>query len=454
MSDFMASGFPKKRFFIEMFTRDIYLEDCILDLVDNAIDGYLRNCGEKMNIEKLLWQKEMVKRTSKRKIEINWSSTQFSIKDNCGGISSDIARTDLFSMGHSKDYDKGVLGAYGIGLKRALFKIGDTISLSSFTMEEGIKVDLNVPEWAAKDSGRKGDWDIPVQAVGVPTAKFKGTTQIAIQDLRDSVSKLFSDANFQSSVVHRIGVTYSLFLKSDIAIYVNGQAVTPVDIPLGSSEDIQPSIETIPNAGGTTATIIVSVAAKKQWRESTAGWYILCNGRVVVFANKTELTGWGLPVGLPAFHSKFRGFIGLAIFESNDPLKLPWTTTKQGLHRESAAYQAVRQHMFALARPVISFLNSLYAGEAAPNEADERRIRDQTTQADLAGVVSKSRSEETKSTFRVTSGTQKKKSTTIRISFSVPKAERDRVMKSLRRGELPNSDIGKHVWQYYIDSEL
>ena len=34
-----AKAYPRKHFFFEMFTRDISLEDCILDLIDNSIDA-------------------------------------------------------------------------------------------------------------------------------------------------------------------------------------------------------------------------------------------------------------------------------------------------------------------------------------------------------------------------------------------------------------------------------
>ena len=38
----LANAFPKKTFFIQMFKKDISLEDSILDLVDNSIDGLVR----------------------------------------------------------------------------------------------------------------------------------------------------------------------------------------------------------------------------------------------------------------------------------------------------------------------------------------------------------------------------------------------------------------------------
>ena len=42
-----ASFKPTKRFFVEMLTRDIDLEDAILDLLDNCLDGVSRSSQSK-----------------------------------------------------------------------------------------------------------------------------------------------------------------------------------------------------------------------------------------------------------------------------------------------------------------------------------------------------------------------------------------------------------------------
>ncbi|WP_202949120.1 hypothetical protein [Halomonas sp. KM-1] len=36
---------PTKSFFVKMLTRDITLEDCILDLIDNSVDGAWKSEG-------------------------------------------------------------------------------------------------------------------------------------------------------------------------------------------------------------------------------------------------------------------------------------------------------------------------------------------------------------------------------------------------------------------------
>ncbi len=43
MNQDFANAYPRKNFFIQMFTKDIGLEDCILDLIDNSIDGLIRS---------------------------------------------------------------------------------------------------------------------------------------------------------------------------------------------------------------------------------------------------------------------------------------------------------------------------------------------------------------------------------------------------------------------------
>ena len=42
MNNNIIEGNPTKQFFIEMITRDISIEDAIMDLVDNSIDGAIR----------------------------------------------------------------------------------------------------------------------------------------------------------------------------------------------------------------------------------------------------------------------------------------------------------------------------------------------------------------------------------------------------------------------------
>ena len=68
MNTNVIEGNPTKKFFIEMITRDISIEDAIIDLLDNSIDG-----ATQINPDDL----------SGFVINIEIDANKLSIKDNC-----------------------------------------------------------------------------------------------------------------------------------------------------------------------------------------------------------------------------------------------------------------------------------------------------------------------------------------------------------------------------------
>ena len=111
-----AEASPTKQFFVSMLTRDINLADAILDLVDNCLDGALQLAkGENVDY-----------RIHFVKIELR--AAHFSIEDNCGGIPREVAKNYAFKMGREPDDERNseteTIGMYGVGMKRAIFKMG------------------------------------------------------------------------------------------------------------------------------------------------------------------------------------------------------------------------------------------------------------------------------------------------------------------------------------------
>ena len=66
----------------------------------------------------------------KREIILTLSDTNFIIEDNCGGIPKNKVE-ELFSFGISIHQTIGGIGSFGMGGKRAIFKIGRDICLES-----------------------------------------------------------------------------------------------------------------------------------------------------------------------------------------------------------------------------------------------------------------------------------------------------------------------------------
>jgi hypothetical protein len=83
---------------------------------------------------------------------------------------------------------------------------------------------------------------------------------------------------------------------------------------------------------------------EKQYSSLDAGWTILCNDRAVLYCDRSELTGWG-EATVPRYHTQFIAISGIVEFKSNNPAKLPTTTTKRGIDASSSLYLQVKNKM-------------------------------------------------------------------------------------------------------------
>src|SRR5437016_5230618 len=128
--DMTIQAYPSKDFFIDMLTRDLSLRDCILDLVDNSVHSLVRH--NNLDVVSDLFSGRMPRKSVDATVELELSPTRFSISDTCGGITVDEAKNFVFLFGKPQPDPKHTgLGVYGIGMKRALFKIGRMITVKS-----------------------------------------------------------------------------------------------------------------------------------------------------------------------------------------------------------------------------------------------------------------------------------------------------------------------------------
>lgn len=448
MTTKLASAYPQKHSFLEMFTRDVSLEDCVLDLIDNSIDGLVRTRHIDISAS-LLSEADappVELRAELPRIDVNYSERQFEIKDTCGGIPRDHALNDVFNFGHGPDSMGGVLSVYGVGLKRAIFKIGHRFEMKSRTVENGFDVDLDVLKWSEKDD-TLDDWRIPISFTSPAASAPKAGTTIKITKLRSEVIMRIGDGTFQERLRSVISQTYGLFITRYVTVTLNGIEIEPFQLPLAASDEVNPGHDVVED-DGVKIELVASLAQRtnQQWKAEPAGWYVLCNGRIVVAADKTELTGWGFG-GFPQFHDgKFRGFVGVAFFTAKNPLLLPWTTTKRGLNRESPVYQSARNRMRGIARPIITFLDGMYKREI-PEERIEREIADQVKPVTLASIAAKP------STGFTVKPSKRAPKTTVRIQFDAEKADVERIRKHLRKFGWGANRVGQYTFRYYLDNE-
>jgi hypothetical protein len=441
-----------------MFTRDITLEDCILDLIDNAMDSYLRTRKIDITAEVFGQAGDQIADDHPGRIDISFSEKQFSISDNCGGIDRTSAEEDVFCFGHaSGSRPSGGLGVYGIGLKRAIFKLGDNIVVHSATPEGSFTVHIDVPAWSKEDGDLATDWTFPIQNDDSPFIdSWDAGTTITITDLHEEVRVRMSDGALEGALRRIVAQTYAVFLGEHVSVTLNGFAVERILLPVGDSPEIDPGFDKIQD-GHVTCTLLATLAPPSQRRLESAGWYVICNGRIIVAADKTDLTGWGASV-LPSFHPKYRPFVGIALFISEDPAQLPWTTSKRGLNRESILYQRVRRRMAGLTKPVLTFLNDLYpsrSDDETDNDEidfgaeleDGRAIAQNITQADFRTLMKTP----VNTAFSVTPKTTPK--TTKRIQYDAEVRDIERIRKRLRKPGMPVSAIGIHTFEHFLKTE-
>jgi len=449
-----ADAHPRKRFFLEMFTRDINLEDTVLDLIDNSVDGLTRSRA--LDISPALLTRSLpssLKGKHLPDIRCEYSDDEFRLIDNCGGIPRDLALKELFTFGHSNTYTGSQLGVYGIGLKRALFKIGRYFEIQSRTAQEGFKASVDIVEWAKKDESPE-DWRIPLTFIdGAGSVELAGTS-IKIRNLTDEVKSRLRDPTLLSDLRSAISKTYLLFLERYAHVSVQGDPVIPWVVPLGTSKQVTPAHKDFAlklNGGKVNVKLIASLAERgerNEWAYERAGWYVFCNNRAVLAADKSEATGWG-SAGLPKYHSKYNGFIGLLFFQSTDPLLLPWRTTKRGVNADSLAYQRIRADMAAAARPIITFLNDMYPSDI-PEELSEREVAE-----GVRGVGVRSFAKRPSTEFAVSRPRARTPAaSTVSIQYKASKRDVERIRKATRQSRLSASKIGEFTFRHFVEHEL
>jgi len=354
-----ASAFPKtvsaepnKDFFVHMLTRDIELGDAILDLLDNCVDGIVRSLGSQLKKDKPY---------AKYSATITLSTDHFVIEDNCGGIPLDLAKSKAFHMGRPPGHNDtaATVGMYGIGMKRAMFKMGHQSEVRSRNGKDAFEVSIS-KQWLSEGK----NWNLPIRRLD-PNDIPRAGTRIEVRDLRPEVARRFDSSkdSFIKDFVQFVSQHYAIILEKGFRISINGKSVNPAPFRLlaaapsaGKGKGSLAPYLLQANVNGVEVTVAVGlyrkipdeaeIEAEHEERASKddAGWTIVCNDRVVVYRDKSRLTGWG-EAGVPNYHGQFIAISGIVVMQSTDLWKLPLTTTKRGIDSSSETYSVIKDYM-------------------------------------------------------------------------------------------------------------
>lgn len=346
------SAEPTREFFVGMLTRDISLEQAVLDLVDNCVDGAKRLAAAGGDF-------------GNHSVALVISGALFSITDDCGGFSRDDAINYAFRFGRPQGAPRtpSSIGQFGVGMKRALFKFGEHFVVRSATSDDEWAVALDVPDWL-----ENGDWHFPWVEFGEQEtiSKDKPGTQIVVDRLRPDVAARFATTNFSNLVTDLIKSKHRQFISQGLSISVNGRHIDASDLVLSIQDQLKPGRDELllEDAGQVPVSVKILVGVGGSIPRE-AGWYVICNGRVVLSADRRDVTGWGLlenesdKLMVPNFHNQYARFRGIVWFDSEDSSRVPWNTTKTDVDIDSSVWQRAFARMIEMMRPVIAFLNDL-----------------------------------------------------------------------------------------------
>lgn len=363
---------PTKEFFISILSRDVNLSDAISDLVDNSIDGArrLRPNGEYKGLS----------------IDIELKETHFQIKDNCGGIPYEVAKDYAFKFGRATDapFTEGSIGKFGVGMKRSFFKMGTGFKVESTSEHSKFKIEENVDTWKTKTDAKGKDlWEFEFKELEIDKdfIESERKTDITVQPLHASISEEFKLNNFINRLANFLQSSHEQAMEQGLEISINQVQLRHKLAQLLVSDKIRPLKKELkfpvnPNKPDPAVDVEVTIfAGISDANLAASGWNIICNGRQVLRADKSRITGWDESIdGLstPKAHYQFSRFRGYVFFESNDAGSLPWNTAKSGIDTESRVYQATKLDMIGAMRQVIDFLNKL----DSESDSEETFIQD------------------------------------------------------------------------------
>ncbi len=365
-----AHGSPTKDFFINMITRDISVEDCLLDLLDNAIDGARRNP-----------RKGDAGPLAGYRADVLASKSSIEVVDNCGGITLHDAVDYAFHFGRRRDARadaKFGIGLYGIGMKRAIFKLGTLARVQSRPSSEPFEVVIDVSKWLSQ---RDDDWDFDIEGIGTQSSKGFNHhgTRVLIEKVHASVGAEAESEAFRNRLRYMIARDYMFILRYGMQISVNGSPVKPLDVSLRHSSHFAPmnvnwtdeesgvDVELTAGFGEMPTDDVgpVSAATADPW-----GWWVVCNDRVVIAADKTHRTAWEQDA--PSWHPQYRGILGIVHLRHEDAKRLPWGTTKRQIDVSDPLYRRIQARMRDATRPLLDYTNQRKANIEAAKKAESK----------------------------------------------------------------------------------
>jgi len=328
---------PTKDAVVSSLTRDASIEACIFDLIDNSIDAARESIFAKGRPD--VDQYGLPTSYAGFKIDVRISGKGIIVEDNCGGIDGKFFQKGALKFGKRSRHKLGI-GAFGVGLNRAVFRLGKKANITTDNGSERLSLTIDAKIYLKEED----NWGLDAWAI---QSSGQVGTSVEITPPVPDVEKTISDSNWQKEFGQQISERYFSLLQKGIVIEYNGQILSPIYVPIRDGGPYDSRSKHYKSAGGINVYLLAGQHIRHRFSaepdfdlptnrqiSDDFGWSIICNDRLIVRSDKSPKTGWD-----HQWHPEFNGFVGYVRFVSETPDLLPWNTTKSDVDLTNAVYR-------------------------------------------------------------------------------------------------------------------
>lgn len=332
-------------YFSNILTKDVTTLECILELVDNAVDAARDRVLRRKTVK--LDRYGLPADYSGYTINVDFEDGGIKFTDDCAGIPESTLRNSAFVVGAMSSHSFGI-GRFGIGLKRALFGLGTKYIVETDTGRFAARLDFGISEMR--------DFEAPLIATRRPS-KGKSRMFIHVTQLHERVKSEIKQVGWDGLISKQLSRRYGLLIDKGFQINVNGNAISRFGPGLRDIAGVKRKSSDVRLVDGVNVYIdsgmhedyrLTSEADHKTKSNASLtdqfGWYFVCNDRIVEVATRENSLGW-----TARWHQEYYGFVGWVRFVARDPQNLPWDTKKSRIDPYSTVFMAISERLQSFA---------------------------------------------------------------------------------------------------------
>jgi hypothetical protein len=326
----LLDGTPSKRSFWAIIN-DYELQTSICELIDNALDLYLKS--KQLNPVSI-------------RVDLDIERQVIRIEDTAGGVPEVDLDLLIRPGGTTNDRNQEIIGIFGVGSKRAVIALAEDVTIRSrHGKGSSFRIDID-NDWLLDES-----WHIPAyKTEPIP----EGTTIIELRMLRDPIS----EQDLESLRIH-LSETYARYLVSrKFLISVNKTSVAPLTFdkwaypPTYGPKDMSFELP-IDDVGKVKGEIIGGLVSEKEPGGDDYGVYFYCNERLIAKEMKDKSVGYlSARAGIPHSDASLARVIVSLQGAAKD---MPWNSTKSAISFGHPTFKALQDTLIQ----VLTYYSSL-----------------------------------------------------------------------------------------------